>query len=132
MPQQKWYGWNYDFAHTDFYLAYKNKNQTTLNNTENVSYERLDLSDQYNLMVWNEKSKTYERVNKTTDKENNNVINDYDLLSLQQDQEKYYFPEIDKTSFTTVNNGIYHLTLNDGVVDTRYMRQAFSFSNVMP
>ncbi|WP_294565562.1 autotransporter outer membrane beta-barrel domain-containing protein [uncultured Succinatimonas sp.] len=130
MPQQKWYGWNYDFAHTDFYLAYKNKNQITLNNTENVSYERLDLSDQYNLMVWNEKSKTYERVNKTTDKENNNVINDYDLLSLQQDQEKYYFPEIDKTSFTTVNNGIYHLTLNDGVVDTRYMRQAFSFSNV--
>lgn len=128
MPQQKWYGWNYDFVHTDFYLAYNDKNQTTLNNAKNV-YERLDLSDQYNLHVWD--GKEYITVNqpqKDNNNLNNSAINDFDLLD--NDANTNYFPAIDKTDFETVDNGIYGITLNSGIVDTRYMRQAFSFTNV--
>ncbi|WP_303961158.1 autotransporter outer membrane beta-barrel domain-containing protein [Succinatimonas hippei] len=128
MPQQKWYGWNYDFVHTDFYLAYNNKTQTTLTNTESVSYNRLDLSDQYNLNMWN--GKEYITVNqppKDNHNLNNSAINDNDLL---KDENDNYFPDINKTDFETVDNGIYGITLNGGVVDTRYMRQAFSFADV--
>ena len=122
MPQQKWFGWNYDFVHPDFYEAY-NKFQETGTLTESA-YENFDLSDQYNLKVWNEETKKYEEKNIT---KNTDAVNDSDLITGNNS----YFEEIKKTDFTTVDNGIYHLALNDGgVVDTRYMRQDFNFSTV--
>ena len=122
MPQQKWFGWNYDFVHPNFYEAY-NKFQETGTLTESV-YKNFDLSDQYNLKVWNEETKKYEEKNIT---KNTDAVNDSDLIT----DDNSYFDKIDKTDFTTVDNGIYHLALNDGgVVDTRYMRQDFNFSTV--
>ena len=123
MPQQKWFGWNYDFVHPKFYEAY-NKFQETGTLTESP-YENFDLSDQYNLKVWNEETKKYDDKNKTD--KNTDAVNDSDLIT----DKNSYFDKIDKTDFTTVDNGIYHLALNDGgVVDTRYMRQDFNFSTV--
>ena len=123
MPQQKWFGWNYDFVHPDFYKAY-NKFQETGTLTES-EYGNFDLSDQYNLKVWNEETKKYDDKNKTD--KNTDAVNDSDLIT----DKNSYFDKIDKTDFTTVDNGIYHLALNDGgVVDTRYMRQDFNFSTV--
>ena len=123
MPQQKWFGWNYDFVHPDFYETY-NKFQETGTLTESA-YENFDLSDQYNLKVWNEETKKYDDKNKTD--KNTDAVNDSDLITGNNS----YFDKIDKTDFTTVDNGIYHLALNDGgVVDTRYMRQDFNFSTV--
>lgn len=123
MPQQKWFGWNYDFVHPDFYETY-NKFQETGTLTESA-YKNFDLSDQYNLKVWNEETKKYDDKNKTD--KNTDAVNDSDLITGNNS----YFDEIKKTDFTTVDNGIYHLALNDGgVVDTRYMRQDFNFSTV--
>lgn len=123
MPQQKWFGWNYDFVHPDFYDTY-NEFQETGTLTESA-YENFDLSDQYNLKVWNEETEKYEEKNITN--KNTDAVNDSALIT----DNNSYFDKIDKTGFTTVDNGIYHLALNDGgVVDTRYMRQDFNFSTV--
>lgn len=66
-PQQKWMGWNYDFADTDFYEAYnKNTNNGMIPNKidyNNISYSKLDFSDQYNLHVHNKDLKEYELTN---------------------------------------------------------------------
>lgn len=131
MPQQNWYGWNYDFLYKKFYEEYDSlKDDTVTSQTNNIEYEHLDLSDQYNLNVWN--GTEYDTVNqplKDNNNLNNSAINDFDLLD--KNANTNYFPDINKTDFETVDNGIYHLTLNDGgIVDTRYMRQAFKFNNI--
>ena len=115
-PQQNWKGWNNDFIYSDFENALNEVDLTqgSINYNE-ISYKKIDFSDQYNLHVyengiWSIKNET-----------SSNKIND---LNSNFSSEK-------TGEYTTVDNGIYHLTLNDGgVVDTRYMRQAFSFSNV--
>lgn len=143
-PQQKWMGWNYDFADTDFYEAYnKNTNNGMIPNKidyNNISYSKLDFSDQYNLHVHNKDLKEYELTNSayknSTGKElsykdlDPNKVNDLNVKDNNSSEDQIPFAYEKSGIYTTVNNGIYHLTLNDGVVDTRYMRQAFSFSNV--
>ena len=115
-PQQNWKGWNNDFVYSDFENALNEVDLTqgSINYNE-ISYKKIDFSDQYNLHVYENGIWSIKNENSS------NKIND---LNSNFSSEK-------TGEYTTVDNGIYHLTLNDGgVVDTRYMRQAFSFSNV--
>lgn len=114
------------------------------NITPNEKYELLDKSDQYNLHVWNETG--YEKVNDTwkvkgqietnsaeNEKEvNDDRINDLDLVAefeykgATENLDTGIPYQNEKTDdYTTVDNGIYHLTLNGGVVDLSYLRKDF-------
>ena len=116
----------------------------------NNAYELLDKSDQYNLHVYKENT-GYDKVNDTwkvqqdqtetnsaeNEKEaavNEDRINDLDLVAEFKDKVKDSDESADagipyqneKTDdYTTVDNGIYHLTLNGGVVDLSYLRKDF-------
>lgn len=84
-------------------------------NYDEINYRKVDFSDQYNLMVY--ENDKWSLKNKSDDSKINDLNNK--------------FSEEKKGEYTTVDNGIYHLALNDGgVVDTRYMRQDFNFSTV--
>lgn len=136
-PVKTWCGWNFDVMSDGFFTGSGN------NITPNEYYDLLDKSDQYNLHVWNETG--YEKVNDTwkvqgqidtnsaeNAKVNDDRINDLDLVAEFKDKETTENPDAgipyqnEKTDdYTTVDNGIYHLTLNGGVVDLSYLRKDF-------
>lgn len=139
-PVKTWCGWNFDVMSDGFFIDTENKN---IKPDEN--YDLLDKSDQYNLHVWNERT-GYEKVNDTwkvqqgqidtnsaeNEKVNDDRINDLDLVAEFKDKETTENPDAgipyqnEKTDdYTTVDNGIYHLTLNGGVVDLSYLRKDF-------
>ena len=137
-PVKTWCGWNFDVMSDNFFIGSGN------NITPNEKYELLDKSDQYNLHVWNETG--YEKVNDTwkvkgqidtnsaeNEKEvNDDRINDLDLVAefeykgATENLDAGIPYQNEKTDdYTTVDNGIYHLTLNGGVVDLSYLRKDF-------
>ena len=113
---------------------------TKTNNTNNI-YEKIDFSDQYNLKVCDKEKNVYFTVNngyyddsgKEQQYKNEDKVNDLDLASLATNSkdEGIHYAYQKAGKYTTVDNGIYHLTLNQGgVVDTRYMRMDFAFDSV--
>ncbi len=107
------------------------------NITPNENYDLLDKSDQYNLHVWNETG--YEKVNDTW-KQNDTIeaysadnkndvdkdrINDLNLVAEFSKNGGIPYQNEKTDDYTTVDNGIYHLTLNGGVVDLSYLRKDF-------
>ena len=147
--QKNWKGWNNDLNYDKFNttvagleeipttINYGEDGQVTIEGdatkTDNI-YEKIDFSDQYNLHVFKE-GEGYVKVNDGYFDEDGfqnkyddaNKVNDLDIL--QEDQISYAYDKAGE--YTTVDNGIYHLTLNHGgVVDTRYMRTDFAFDSV--
>lgn len=137
-PVKTWCGWNFDVMSDGFFTGSGN------NITPNEKYELLDKSDQYNLHVWNDEGTGYEKVNNTWKKiqkeqiEINSDDNQNDVMPVDKDrindlnlvaefEKKGGIPyQNEKTDdYTTVDNGIYHLTLNGGVVDLSYLRKDF-------
>lgn len=122
-PTKDWKGWNYDFLYQDFF------NETGDNEygTVNTGYEYYDVSDQYNLQV--KEGNGYKVVNNTikdsTELINLDKINDLDLTS-QGGEIVTAQPKGD--DYTTVDGGVYHLTLNGGTVDLSYLRRDFQMS----
>ena len=129
-PVKTWCGWNFDVMSDGFFTGSGN------NITPNEKYELLDKSDQYNLHVWNDEGTGYEKVNNTWKKiqkeqiEINSDVNQNDVMPVDKDrindlnlvaefEKKGGIPYQDEKTddYTTVDNGIYHLTLNGGVVD---------------
>lgn len=149
-PQKNWKGWNNDFVYDDFNKCIEQINSIIPDKIDysdqinKLTYSKIDFSDQYNLKIYEHENpeadeKGYVLVNnkyKDGGKEQSysdpTKINDLDLEDMKLDPEsgiKYAFEKAG--IYTTVDNGIYHLALNDGgVVDTRYMRQGFNFSTV--
>ena len=143
-PVKTWCGWNFDVMSDNFFDG------SGSNIKPNNAYELLDKSDQYNLHVYKENT-GYDKVNDTwkvqqdqtetnsaeNEKEaavNEDRINDLDLVAEFKDKVKDSDESADagipyqneKTDdYTTVDNGIYHLTLNGGVVDLSYLRKDF-------
>lgn len=143
-PVKTWCGWNFDVMSDNFF------DESGSNIKPNNAYELLDKSDQYNLHVYKENT-GYDKVNDTwkvqqdqtetnsaeNEKEaavNEDRINDLDLVAEFKDKVKDSDESADagipyqneKTDdYTTVDNGIYHLTLNGGVVDLSYLRKDF-------
>ena len=81
-------------------------------------------SDQYNLK-WTDKDGAEHVANHASD--NSGIVNDSDLVQKDKGTGIAY---VDRTGVklddAEVDNGIYHLTLNDGVVDSRFMRIDFN------
>lgn len=117
-PQKNWKGWNNDFVYSNFEEQLKqleNLPDDGVINYDEINYKKIDFSDQYNLMVYE---------NDKWSLKNESDISKFNDLNNKFSGEK-------QGEYTTVDNGIYHLALNDGgVVDTRYMRQDFNFSTV--
>ncbi|MBU3827147.1 MAG: hypothetical protein IAA31_06635, partial [Candidatus Anaerobiospirillum merdipullorum] len=151
--QKNWKGWNNDLIYEKFNttvagleeipttIIYGDGGQVTIEgdatNTDN--YAKIDFSDQYNLKVFDKDEEKYVTVNygyydgNDTKKYEPDKVNDLDLASLATNSKyegiRYAYQKAGK--YTTVDNGIYHLTLNQGgVVDTRYMRMDFAFDSV--
>lgn len=130
-PVKTWCGWNFDVMSDGFFTGSGN------NITPNENYDLLDKSDQYNLHVWNETG--YEKVNDTW-KQNDTIeahsadnqndvdkdrINDLNLVAEFSENGGIPYQNEKTDDYTTVDNGIYHLTLNGGVVDLSYLRKDF-------
>lgn len=130
-PVKTWCGWNFDVMSDNFFIGSGN------NITPNENYDLLDKSDQYNLHVWNETG--YEKVNDTW-KQNDTIeahsadnqndvdkdrINDLNLVAEFSENGGIPYQNEKTDDYTTVDNGIYHLTLNGGVVDLSYLRKDF-------
>ena len=138
-PQTNWKGWNNDFVYNDFneqINKFTGSIPKIIDYDEKDIYSKIDFSDQYNLKIYDKKQDKYILTNNTykSDDGTNDTyddeskINDLDI-AVGNGAIPYTYEKAGV--YTTVDNGIYHLSLNDGgVVDTRYMRQAFSFSNV--
>ena len=134
-PTKDWKGWNYDFLYEGFF----NETGDNAYGTVNEAYAFLDTSDQYNLHV--KEGDGYKVVNnlvKLSDGSNGKVgeqkINDLDLLdapkdpnSIQMADEKLR-DENGHETYTSVDAGVYHLTLNGGTVDLSYLRRDFLMS----
>lgn len=135
-PTKDWKGWNYDFLYQEFFDETGNNDYGTVN----TGYEYYDTSDQYNLHVKAENG-SYEPANQPVPADGESVdsgkINDLDLLdhlkegevpdSIKVANEK---PRDDQghQTYTTVDAGVYHLTLNGGTVDLSYLRRDFQMS----
>ena len=138
-PTKDWKGWNYDFLYEGFF----NETGDNAYGTVNEAYAFLDTSDQYNLHV--KEGDGYKVVNNmivgSTDPISANKINDLDLLDSYRDEEgKLTLPNSIKVAdeklrdenghetYTSVDAGVYHLTLNGGTVDLSYLRRDFLMS----
>lgn len=138
-PTGDWKGWNYDFLYQNFFNETGGNEYGTINDT----YTLLDTSDQYNLHV--KDGDGYKVVNNmivgSTDPISANKINDLDLLDSYRDEEgKLTLPnsievadeklrdENGHETYTSVDAGVYHLTLNGGTVDLSYLRRDFQMS----
>lgn len=126
-PTKQWGGWNFDLLYRDYFTSTDNKDI-------NKKYELYDAADQYNLHVWdngkyvvanntyldeNDKKATYGDLNK---------INDLDLLDNPTDADTIETAYQKGKDYRVVDNGIYHLKLNGGIVDLSYLRQDFQMS----
>ena len=154
--QKNWKGWNNDLIYDKFNntveallkegipdtITYNKDNvviEYDATKTDNI-YEKIDFSDQYNLNVFDKEKNVYVTVNNGyyddsghERKYNEDKVNDLDLASLatNSEDEGIHYAYQKAGEYTTVDNGIYHLTLKQGgVVDTRYMRMDFAFDSV--
>ena len=116
-PTKDWKGWNND-------ILYRNADQTSAS-------DYLDFSDQYNLHVW-QKGGGYAVENNTlagnTAPVAEDKINDLDLLDGNSDPGSILTAQKKGDDYRTVDNGVYHLTLNGGTVDLSYLRRDFKMS----
>lgn len=133
-PTKDWGGWNFDILYNGFISTNQDGGYTI-----NKDYELYDAADQYNLHVWNDKGGGYQLANSSEISPlgldgTSTKINDLDLLdeasplSESEDPSIPYANGIDKRGFKAVDNGIYHLALDGGVVDLYYLRHDFAMS----
>lgn len=121
-PTKDWKGWNYDFLYEDFF----DETDGNAYGTVYTDYEYYDVSDQYNLHVDKDKDGVYELANAKGDStEDTWKINDLDLKSVD---DKIATSGQKENITETVQNGVYHLTLNGGTVDLSYLRRDFKMS----
>lgn len=124
-PTKQWGGWNFDLLYRGYFIGTDNK-------VINENYKLYDAADQYNLHVWEDNG--YEVTNNTYLDENVKVdpdkINDLDLLdnSTDADTDTIETAYQKGKGYRVVDNGIYHLKLNGGIVDLSYLRQDFQMS----
>ena len=128
-PTKQWGGWNFDLLYRDYFTDTDNKDI-------NKDYKLYDAADQYNLHVWDKDNGKYVVTNNTYLDENDkqatygdlNKINDLDLLDNPTDADTIETAYQKGEDYRVVDNGIYHLKLNGGIVDLSYLRQDFQMS----
>ncbi|MDM8226953.1 autotransporter outer membrane beta-barrel domain-containing protein [Parasutterella secunda] len=120
-PTKQWGGWNFDLLYQGFFTKINGKEEI------NTSYELYDAADQYNLHVWKNNGYTVSnnKYNDGSDVETSK-INDLDLLD--QPSSTIQTANQKGKGYRTVDNGIYHLDLNGGIVDLTYLREDFQMS----
>ena len=130
-PTKQWGGWNFDLLYRAYFTSTDNKDI-------NKKYELYDAADQYNLHVWDKDNGKYVVTNNTYLIENageatageakydDTKINDLDLLDNPTDTIETAYQKGE--GYRVVDNGIYHLKLNGGIVDLSYLRQDFQMS----
>ncbi len=150
--QKNWKGWNNDLIYEEFNktvagleeipttIHYGDGGRVTIEgDATKTIYEKIDFSDQYNLKVFDKKTNEYVTFNNGyydgsgTKYYDPDKVNDLDLASLAKNSGEagIHYAYQKAGEYTTVDNGIYHLTLKQGgVVDTRYMRMDFAFDSV--
>mgnify|MGYP000529836257 CR=1 FL=1 len=128
-PTKQWGGWNFDLLYRGYFIGTDNK-------VINEDYKLYDAADQYNLHVWEDNG--YKVTNNTYLIENageatageaeydDTKINDLDLLVNPTDTIETAYQKGE--GYRVVDNGIYHLKLNGGIVDLSYLRQDFQMS----
>ena len=87
--------------------------------------EVVNRSDQYNLK-WTDKEGAEHVANHAS--EDSGIVNDADLVQTADEADIAYVDrsDVEELNGAEVDNGIYQLTLNDGVVDSRFMRIDFN------
>ena len=126
-PTRSWGGWNFDILDKTFFTDEPGEMQV------NTDYAKYDASDQYNLHVWDENSSSYVLKNNTlkggTTIDDPTKLNDLDIPTTGDEQSTPLPTAPEKgEGYETVDNGVYHLTMEGGVLDLRYLRQDFDMS----
>lgn len=146
-PQQLWFGWNNDLFYQDFRQAFGSDGMLAggipdiIDYSQALPYSRLDFSDQYNLQVKGADGK-YHLMNHQYKDDAGKVLSYADtdpdrvndgssaVVSGAHSYNGISYAYEKAGQYTTVDNGIYRLSLAGGQVDTRYLRQDFSFASV--
>ena len=126
-PTRSWGGWNFDILDKTFFTDEPGEMQV------NTDYAKYDASDQYNLHVWDENSSSYVLKNNTlkggTTIDDPTKLNDLDIPTTGDEQSTPLPTAPEKgEGYETVDNGVYHLKMEGGVLDLRYLRQDFDMS----
>ena len=125
-PTRSWGGWNFDILDKTFFTDEPGEMQV------NTDYAKYDAADQYNLHVWDKYSSSYKLKNNTLEGDtivDPTKLNDLDILTTG-DEKNTSLPTapVKDKGYETVDNGVYHLEMNGGVLDLRYLRQDFDMS----
>lgn len=125
-PTRSWGGWNFDILDKTFFTDEPGEMQV------NTDYAKYDAADQYNLHVWDKASSSYKLKNNTLEGDtivDPTKLNDLDILTTG-DEKNTSLPTapVKDKGYETVDNGVYHLEMNGGVLDLRYLRQDFDMS----
>lgn len=126
-PTRSWGGWNFDILDKTFFTGEPGEMHV------NTGYAKYDAADQYNLRVWDENSSSYVLKNNTlkggTTIDDPTKLNDLDIPTTGDEQSTPLPTAPEKgEGYETVDNGVYHLKMEGGVLDLRYLRQDFDMS----